>query len=138
MNLELSRLQLALSAFPLEVDTRLGARITGVFGASGAGKTSLLEVVAGLRRPACGRIMLDETVLSDAAAGTFLAVEQRHIGYVPQDDALFPHLNVRQNLRYSHLAGQAGHRPEITYQHVLEILDIASLTERSVGSLSGG
>jgi molybdate transport system ATP-binding protein len=138
VNLEISRLQLPLSDFPLEVDARLGARITGVFGASGAGKTSLLEVIAGLRQPARGRIVLDDTVLSDAAAGVFLAAERRHIGYVPQDDALFPHLNVRQNLRYSHLADQDGHRPEITYEHVVAVLDIAGLTERRVGSLSGG
>ena len=138
MNLEISRLQLPLSDFPLEVDARLGARITGVFGASGAGKTSLLEVIAGLRQPARGRIVLDDAVLSDAAAGAFLAPERSHIGYVPQDDALFPHLNVRENLRYSHLADRDGHRPEITYEHVVAVLDIDHLAERRVGSLSGG
>jgi molybdate transport system ATP-binding protein len=138
VNLEISNLQLPLLSFPLEMDTRLGALITGIFGASGAGKTSLLEVIAGLRRPARGRIVLDETVLSDAAAGSFLAAEHRHIGYVPQDDALFPHLDVRQNLRYSHLADQDGHRPEITYERVVDVLDIADLAERRVASLSGG
>jgi molybdate transport system ATP-binding protein len=138
MNLNIAHLQLPLSAFALEVDARLGARITGVFGASGAGKTSLLEVIAGLRRPASGRIVLDGAVLSDAASGAFLASERRQIGYVPQDDALFPHLNVRQNLCYSHLADKEGHRPEITYEHVVQVLDIAGLTERRVASLSGG
>ena len=87
MNLEITHLQLPLSAFALEVDARLGARITGVFGASGSGKTSLLEVIAGLRRPAAGRIVLDGAVLSDAASGAFLAAEQRSIGYVQQDEA---------------------------------------------------
>ena len=111
MNLEIAHLQLPLTAFALEMNARLGARITGVFGASGSGKTSLLEVIAGLRRPAAGRIILDGTVLSDAASGAFLAAEQRRIGYVPQDDALFPHLNVRQNLCYSHFADKEGYRP---------------------------
>lgn len=138
MNLEIMHLQLPLTAFALEVNTLLGARITGVFGASGSGKTSLLEVIAGLRRPASGRIVLDGAVLSDAASGAFVAAEQRHIGYVPQDDALFPHLNVRQNLCYSHATGKPGHPPEITYEHVVEVLDIAALTERRVASLSGG
>ena len=138
MNLEIAHLQLPLTAFALEVNARLGARITGVFGASGSGKTSLLEVIAGLRRPAAGRIVLDDAVLSDAANGAFLAAEQRSIGYVPQDDELFPHLNVRQNLCYSHLADKKGHRPEITYEHVVAVLDIADLTERRVVSLSGG
>jgi molybdate transport system ATP-binding protein len=138
MNLDIAHLQLPLTAFALEVDARLGARITGVFGPSGSGKTSLLEVIAGLRRPASGRIVLDDAVLSDATSGAFLAAEQRRIGYVPQDDALFPHLNVRQNLCYSHLADKKGHRPEIIYEHVVAVLDIADLTERRVASLSGG
>ena len=138
MNLEIAHLQLPLTTFALEVNARLGARITGVFGASGSGKTSLLEVIAGLRRPASGRIVLDGAVLSDAASGAFLAAEQRRIGYVPQDDALFPHLNVRQNLCYSHFADKEGYRPEITYEHVVAVLDIADLTERRVASLSGG
>jgi molybdate transport system ATP-binding protein len=138
MNLEIAHLQLPLTAFALEVNARLGAHITGVFGASGSGKTSLLEVIAGLRRPASGRIILDGTVLSDAASGVFLAAAQRHIGYVPQDDALFPHLNVRQNLCYSHATDKPGPPPNITYEHVVEVLDIADLTERRVASLSGG
>ena len=134
MNLEIAGLRLPLAPFVLDADARLGARITGLFGASGAGKTSLLEAVAGLRRPAAGRIVLDGAVLSDAARGVFLHPERRHIAYVPQDGALFPHLNVRQNLCYSHAAG----RPGITYRHVVDVLDIGGLVERRVGALSGG
>ena len=135
MNLEITGLRLPLAPFVLAADARLDARVTGLFGASGAGKTSLLEAVAGLRRPAAGRIALDGTVLSDAAAGVFLHPERRAIGYVPQDDALFPHLSVRQNLCYSHAAGAA---PGITYEHVVAVLDIAALADRRVGALSGG
>jgi molybdate transport system ATP-binding protein len=138
VNLEITQLRLPLSAFALEVDARLGARITGVFGASGAGKTSLLEVIAGLRRPAAGRIVLDGLVLGDAARGFSLAPERRQIGYVPQDDALFPHLNVRQNLCYGHATEQPGNRPAINYAHVVEVLNLVELVERRVGSLSGG
>jgi molybdate transport system ATP-binding protein len=138
VNLEITQLRLPLSAFVLEVDARLGARITGVFGASGAGKTTLLEVIAGLRRPATGRIALDGVVLCDAGRGFSLAPERRQIGYVPQDVALFPHLSVRQNLCYSHAAGTPGHRPAITYAHVVEVLNLAGFAERRVGSLSGG
>jgi molybdate transport system ATP-binding protein len=138
VNLAITDLCLPLSSFALEVNAQVSARVTGLFGASGAGKTALLEVIAGLRRPASGRIVLDGLTLSDPTRGLFLTPERRHIGYVPQDDALFPHLNVRQNLCYSHLAGQKGHRLEITYQHVVDVLDIAGLVERRVGSLSGG
>ncbi|HTX65680.1 MAG TPA: ATP-binding cassette domain-containing protein [Opitutaceae bacterium] len=138
MNLEITGLRLPLSAFALEVDARLEARITGVFGASGAGKTSLLEVIAGLRRPAAGRVALDGRVLLDAGRRFALAPERRRIGYVPQDDALFPHLNVRQNLCYSHAAGRPGHPPAITYARVVEVLNLGDLAERRVSSLSGG
>ncbi len=135
MNLEITGLRLPLAPFVLQADATLGARVTGLFGASGAGKTSLLEAVAGLRRPAAGRIALDGTVLSDAAGRVFLHPERRAIAYVPQDGALFPHLNVRQNLCY----GRAGDgRPGITYGHVVEVLDIGGLADRRVGSLSGG
>ncbi len=134
MKLELTGLHLPLTAFALEMDAVLGARITGLFGASGAGKTSVLEVIAGLRRPAAGRIVLDGLVLSDAGDKVFLAPERRRIGYVPQDDALFPHLSVRQNLCYSHLAD----RPEITFDHVVQVLNVADLLDRPTGSLSGG
>jgi molybdate transport system ATP-binding protein len=137
MNLELAALRLPLTAFALEVDARLSARITGIFGASGAGKTSVLEVIAGLRRPAAGRVVLDGLVLSDAGRGVFLAAERRHVGYVPQDDALFPHLSVRQNLCYGHVAA-ANPPPEITYAHVVQVLNLGELAERRVGSLSGG
>ena len=138
MNLEITGLRLPLTAFALEVDARLGARVTGVFGASGAGKTSLLEVVAGLRRPAVGRIVLDGDLMLDAGRRFALAPECRRIGYVPQDVALFPHLNVRQNLCYRHAAGPPGHRPEISYAHVVEVLNLGDLAERRVSSLSGG
>ena len=138
MNLEISRLRLPLSAFPLEIDAHFGARITGVFGASGAGKTSLLEVVAGLRRPAAGRIVLDGRVLLDHGRRYSLAPERRQIGYVPQDDALFPHLNVRQNLCFSHANGRPGDAAAITYARVAEVLNLGELAERRVESLSGG
>ena len=138
MNLELTGLRLPLTSFALELDARLDARITGIFGASGAGKTTLLEVIAGLRRPSAGRVALDGLVLSDAARESFLPPERRHVGYVPQDDALFPHLNVRQNLCYSHTAAGPGCPPEITYAHVVQVLNLADLAERRVGSLSGG
>src|SRR5258708_35693518 len=98
MNVELSGLRLPLADFTLEVDAVLTGRVTAVFGASGAGKTSLLEIIAGLRRPATGVVRVDRAVLTDAGARTFVPVEHRAVGYVPQDGALFPHLSVRQNL----------------------------------------
>ncbi|MDB6093113.1 MAG: molybdenum transporter ATP-binding protein [Verrucomicrobia bacterium] len=138
MNLEISRLHVPLAAFALRIDTRLTAPVTGIFGASGAGKTSLIESIAGLRRPAAGKIVLDETVLSDAETGVFLPPEKRQVGYVPQDAALFVHLNVRENLRYSQRVAVAGSPRTVNYDHVIAALQITSLVSRRIDSLSGG
>ncbi len=98
MNLRLHGVRLELARFALEIDTTFHLPLAGVFGPSGAGKTSLLELIAGLRRPSSGTVRLDDTVLFDRAQGLDLPPRLRQIGYVPQDLALFPHLNVRANL----------------------------------------
>ena len=137
MSVELSGLRLPLAHFTLEVDAALTAPMTAIFGASGAGKTSLLELIAGLRRPAAGRICVDGEVLADAAARRFVAPERRAIGYVAQDGALFPHLTVRANLLY----GWEAHRlrpAALTFDQVSAVLEIAPLTGRAISTLSGG
>jgi molybdate transport system ATP-binding protein len=138
MSLEISQLRLPLASFALELDARLEAPVTGLFGPSGAGKTSLLETIAGLRRPAGGRITLDGAVLTDSAARIFRPPENRGVGFVPQDSALFTHLNVRENLCYSQRTRHHATRPGISYQHVLDVLNLGSLVARRIGSLSGG
>src|SRR4030095_13737784 len=108
-----------------------------VFGPSGAGKTSLLDVVAGLRQAASALIQLDDDVLTDIDRGIFVSPSRRGLGYVPQDLALFPHLSVRQNLLY-------GRKPEtkanslFTFDRVVEVLEIEPLDQRDIGKLSGG
>jgi molybdate transport system ATP-binding protein len=106
MRLALRRIRLPLSAFTLEVDAELTAGIAGLFGPSGAGKTSLLDLIAGLRRAPSAEIRLGDRVLTDTAQGLAVPARARRIGYVPQDLALFPHLSVRANL----LSG--AHGPE--------------------------
>lgn len=138
MNLEISNLRLPLASFTLELDAHLAARVTGLFGPSGSGKTSLLETIAGLRRPTGGRISLDGTVLTDAAARTFRPPEKRGIGFVPQDSALFAHLSVRENLCYSQRAPAQATRPAPAYEHVVDVLQIGPLVSRRIGTLSGG
>ncbi len=136
MQLELTGVRLPLAPFTLEVDATLDARVTGIFGASGAGKTSLLEVIAGLRRPTAGTVRLDDEALSDAPTRIFVRPERRGLGYVPQDGALFPHLSVGDNLRYGRRLPPRPDGPSFT--HVTEILEIARLADRAVGTLSGG
>ncbi len=137
MSLVLKNLRLPLAHFTLEIDATLSSRITAIFGPSGSGKTSLLELIAGLRRPASGSIELAGTTLTDRATNQFISPQHRAIGYVPQDGALFPHLNVRQNLLYGFDTTHA--RPAgLSFDHIVEVLEIPTLLDRSVATLSGG
>ena len=133
MSLVIENLVLELADFTLNVDLRLNAAVTGLTGPSGAGKTTLLELIAGLRRPRHGSITLDGQKLTDVAARHFLVPEKRHVGYVPQDLALFPHLNVRSNLRFG-----LRHENACLLDKVIEVLELSMLTKRSIVSLSGG
>jgi len=136
MKLEIRRLSLRLEQFALEINADLHSARTGIFGPSGAGKTSLLETIAGLRRPESARICLNDQLFDDTARSYFLPVRLRKIGYVPQDDSLFPHLSVRQNLLYG-ADGKA--KPDtFSFDHVTTFLKITPLLDRNVRSLSRG
>lgn len=123
MTVVLRDVVLPLSGFTLDVTLELSARTTALYGPSGAGKTTLLEIIAGLRAPQSGRVELHGRDVTD------LPPRMRRVGYVPQDDALFPHMTVRQNVSY-------GAREKI--DSVLEVLEIGGLLERGVKRLSGG
>jgi molybdate transport system ATP-binding protein len=139
MNLRLNRIHLPLADFVLEVDTTITTQVTALCGPSGAGKTSLLDLIAGLRRPKSAFIQLYDRVLTDTEAGTKVPARHRQIGYVPQDLALFPHLSVRKNLLYGHKPeSQPGGNELFNYAHVTDVLEIGSLAKRSVTNLSGG
>lgn len=140
MHLCLHRIVLPLADFALEVEmTTLTGRVTALCGPSGAGKTSLLDLIAGLRRPKSALIQLDGRVLTDTSAGTFVPARHRRIGYVPQDLALFPHLTVRGNLLYGQKRGDKSEDNGLfSFVHVVETLEIAHLEHRSVLNLSGG
>jgi molybdate transport system ATP-binding protein len=120
-------------AFTLEMREQLAGGITALFGPSGSGKTTTLDAIAGLREPASGRIALDERVVFDAAARLNLPPHLRHVGYVPQDPALFPHMNVRRNVLYGRRPGQ-----KLELDVVARMLEVGDLIERRVADLSGG
>ena len=110
---------------------------TGLFGPSGAGKTTIVNMIAGLLRPDRGRIVLDGEVLFDEAARIAVPAWRRRIGYVFQEGRLFPHLSVKHNLDYGRWIG--GHAADpAAFAHVVELLDIGPLLERRPGKLSGG
>src|SRR5581483_6817347 len=87
-------------AFTLEVDFEARPGFTILFGPSGAGKTTVLDCIAGLSLPDSGRISASDRVLFDSSDGINIAVARRHIGYVLQDLALFPHMTVEQNVAF--------------------------------------
>ena len=111
--------------------------VTALFGPSGAGKTSLVNMIAGLVTPDRGRIVLDDTVLFDAAARINVPTHQRRVGYVFQEGRLFPHMTVARNLDYGRrMNGLAADPAEA--ERVIDMLDIRPLLERRPGKLSGG
>jgi len=132
-------LRFPLDRFDLDVDFVARQRVTGVFGASGAGKTSLLKAVAGLERRADGVIRLGEETWLDSAAGVYLPPERRDVGYVPQDGLLFPHRDVRRNLLAgAERARRRGADPEATLAGVCDLLELTPLLDREPATLSGG
>jgi molybdate transport system ATP-binding protein len=126
-----------LGEFTLEASFTSEGRVTGLFGASGAGKTSLINMIAGLVKPDRGTIALDGETLDDTAAGVHVPPFRRRIGYVFQDARLFPHLNVRQNLDYGRRMNGLVDDPA-QRQRVIDLLDIGALLNRRPGKLSGG
>lgn len=122
--------------FALDVAFKAQAGVTALFGPSGSGKSTIINAVAGLLRPDRGRITSGTQVLLDTVQGITLPPHRRRVGYVFQDDRLFPHLNVRQNLAYGRwFAPEAG---AASFDRVVAMLDIAPLLARRPGALSGG
>lgn len=120
--------------FVLQLALQSEARALALFGDSGCGKTSTLHAIAGLLEPTRGKISLDGRVLFDAHAGVDVPVARRGLGVVFQDVRLFPHLSVRDNLRY----GAARSRDASRFEAAVQLLGLGALLKRKPGELSGG
>jgi molybdate transport system ATP-binding protein len=110
---------------------------TALFGPSGAGKTSIVNMIAGLVMPDRGRITLDDTVLFDSAARIAVPAHRRRIGYVFQESRLFPGLSVRGNLLYGRFFAARADR-YASVDEVIDLLDLGALLRRGIQALSGG
>ena len=128
-------LQLRRGAFRRHIRIEEQARVVALAGPSGAGKTTVLNTIAGLIRPEAGHIRIDGRVLYDSAQGIDVPTHRRRIGYVFQDARLFPHLDVRRNLRYGR---HGGAQASFGFDAVVELLGIAPLLQRRTEHLSGG
>jgi molybdate transport system ATP-binding protein len=126
-----------LGTFTLAARFAAAGGATALFGPSGAGKTSLVNMIAGLLKPDRGAIVLDDTVLFDAAKNVNVPPHRRRIGYVFQEGRLFPHLSVRQNLDYGRrMNGRPRDAKE--FDRIAALLDIGLLLDRRPRMLSGG
>jgi molybdate transport system ATP-binding protein len=123
--------------FALEARFVSEGRLTAFFGRSGSGKTSLVNIIAGVVRPDRGRIVLDGATLVDTERGLFVPKHKRRVGYVFQEGRLFPHLTVRQNLLFGRWFTPKRER-HISLDQVLDLLGIGHLLDRRSGALSGG
>ncbi len=126
-----------IGEFSLAARFETAAGVTALFGPSGAGKTTIVNMIAGLVAPDCGRIALDDTVLFHSAARINVPAHRRRIGYVFQEGRLFPHLSVAQNLDYGRWMSELPADPVET-ERVIGLLDIRPLLDRRPGKLSGG
>ena len=129
--------ELRTGAFRLRAAFALASRIVGIFGRSGAGKTSLVNAIAGVARPQRGHVRVGGVTLFDAAQGIDVPPEARRIGYVFQDALLFPHLSVEANLHYGHRLRPPGER-FLDPARVVTLLGLADLLHRKPDGLSGG
>jgi molybdate transport system ATP-binding protein len=126
-----------LGTFLLDARFETGGGLIALFGRSGSGKTSVVNVIAGLIRPDKGLVAVDDAVLVDTSRGIFVPRHRRRLGYVFQEGRLFPHLTVRQNLLYGRwFAAKDQRRDDL--DRVVDLLGIAALLERRPGRLSGG
>lgn len=124
--------------FDVVVAWETAERALGLFGASGAGKSSLLEALAGIRRGVRGRIEIGGRVWLDRARGIDLPPEARGVGYVPQQLALFPHLDVLAHLRFGERRASRSGQRDLSPERVLELLELGPHAHRPVTALSGG
>ena len=129
--------ELQRGAFGMSAALVLPKAVTGIFGRSGSGKSSLLGAIAGLVRPRRGRIVLDGVTLCDVARGVWVPPHRRRVGLVFQDSQLFPHLSVRGNLEYGLKLVPTAER-RFTLAQIAALLDIEPLLARRPQHLSGG
>jgi molybdate transport system ATP-binding protein len=130
-------LKIRRGSFELLARAEIGAGVTGIFGPSGCGKSTLLALIAGLLRPERGYIRFANEPLVDTAQALFVPAWRRHMGLVFQDGQLFPHLSVRNNLRYGYRGLQPTER-RLAFETVTALLELSPLLERRPAQLSGG
>lgn len=123
------------TGFQLDFQFTAGPAITGLLGPSGSGKTTTLQLIAGILRPNRGMIRVKDRTLFDSERGQDVPLFRRRIGLVFQEYQLFPHLSVRDNLRFG---ARRNRRTSIDFSRLVSVLELEPFLDRSPASLSGG
>lgn len=126
-----------MDGFSLDLELLADAKTVVIFGPSGSGKSLTLRSIAGLRRPDAGMIRLGGRTLFDSALGINLPPQQRRVGFVPQDFALFPHYTIAENIGYG-LNRLPGSERRRRVEEMLSLMDLSAYAERLPGAVSGG
>jgi len=129
-------IQKRLTDFTLDITFQMENEILTLLGNSGSGKTTILRCIAGLMNPDQGMIKMNEKLFFSSEQEFSLAPRKRRVGYMFQDYAIFPHMNVYKNIWYG--APQKTKEKQDLYQRLLELLSIEYLEGRDVKNLSGG
>lgn len=127
-----------LPSFTLEVDLQVENQILAIVGPSGAGKTTVLQCLAGLQIPSQGQILINGKTIFSSAEKVNLPVRKRRIGYVFQDYALFPHMTIEKNVLYGKPKQESPLRKSLTVTEILDLLKIGHLRKRYPSQISGG
>ncbi len=125
-----------LPEFELQIEFTVSNHITVLFGPSGCGKTTILRCIAGLAKPDQGKMTLGQNILYDSGANVFMPTRLRDVGYVFQEYALFPHMDVEKNILYS--IKDIHEQTRLEFKRLTELLKIASMLHRFPSELSGG
>lgn len=123
--------------FQLLIDAVMEEGITGIFGPSASGKSTLLNCIAGFEKPDCGLIALNSEILFSSTGRISIPTERRRIGYVHQHSALFPHLTVRRNVEFGFNLTENS-RKVVNFQELISLFRLQNIMDRGVTNLSGG
>lgn len=132
-----AKIHTTLETFTLDVDLQLERELAVIFGPSGAGKSMLLRTIAGLITPGSGRIMIGDQVIFDSEEKLDIAPQDRHVGYMPQQYALFPHMSVAENIAYGLFKWKQPDRKARMHE-LIELMRLTPIVDRHPGEISGG
>jgi len=131
------KLKKKLNGFSLDAEWEIGNELAVLFGYSGAGKSLTLQMIAGLMNADEGSIRVNSSTLFDSFSGVNVSAQRRHLGYVFQDLALFPHMTVSQNISYGANGTAKDKRPGMT-KHMVDLFHLEGLEHKYPSEISGG